>query len=224
MSASPPLRPSRALVLLVIASAVLGGALLLHSEYEAPIRAAARDYLSYRRVLRYQDVLRAAADESGVEAELLAAIMVSESSGRLDVVSKKGAMGLFQLSEVTATWRAELLGLEKPSREQLLSDPLLNARLGADNMAWLLRTFDGNELRALCAYNAGIGTLKKLTDAAGGWEAWRAKGEASGRSEILAYGKRVLRYRDEFRERGLFEEEPADRADDQARMGSSGAP
>ena len=196
----------------------------MHSEYEAPIRAAARDYLSYRRVLRYRAVLRTAADESGVEPELLAAIMVKESSGKLDAVSNRGAMGLFQLSEITAAWRAETLGLEKPTREQLLSDPLLNARLGADNMAWLLRTFDGDELRALCAYNAGTGTLKKLTDAAGGWEAWRAKGERSGRSEILTYSQRVLRYRDEFRERGLFEEERAERADDEAKVGSSGAP
>ena len=90
--------------------------------------------------------------------------MHSESSGRVGVVSPRGAMGLFQLSTVTAEWRAELMGLPRPTKEQLLSDALLNARLGADNMAWLLETFDGDELRALCAYNAGTGTLKRLSD------------------------------------------------------------
>ncbi len=194
---------------LVVAVIVVAGLFVATSYEELPqtIQAAARDYLSYRRVLRHEDVLERAAEESGVDVHLLAAIMVCESGGRLDAVSPAGALGLFQVSMVTAKWRAELLGLPEPTREQLLSDAWLNARLGADNMAWLLRTFDGNELRALCAYNAGTGTLKRLVDGAGGWAAWRERGETSGRSEILNYGKKVLRYRDEFAERGLFEED-----------------
>jgi len=199
--------PPRSVLLL----AVLGVAGLLawrsYATLEEPIREVARDYLALRRVQRHHDVLRAAGEESGVDPHLLAALMVCESSGRVDAVSKAGALGLFQLSTVTAEWRAENLGLEKPTREQLLSDALLNARLGADNLAWLLRTFDGDELRALCAYNAGARKLKRLTDAEGGWEAWRAKGEESGRSEILAYAERVLRMRDDFLRRGLFEKE-----------------
>jgi soluble lytic murein transglycosylase-like protein len=176
--------------------------------YRAPtLRAAARDYLAPRIVLRHEDVIRSAAEESGVDPNLLAAIMFAESSGRPGAVSSKGALGLFQLSVVTAKWRAEELGLPEPTREQLLSDTLLNARLGADNMAWLLDTYGDDELRAACAYNAGYGLLRRLTDAAGGWRAWREQGEASGRSEILAYGKKVLHYRDEFRRRGLFEPE-----------------
>ena len=93
--------------------------------------------------------------------------MVAESSGDVDAVSRAGAMGLFQLSRVTATWRAQELGIPEPSDEELLSDPLLNARLGADNIAWLLRTYDGDERRALCAYNAGARKLKLLCQAQG---------------------------------------------------------
>jgi soluble lytic murein transglycosylase len=175
-------------------------------EVERPVRAAVRDYLSFRRVERYEDVLRVAALESGVDPCLLAAVMVCESGGRLGARSGKGALGLFQLTLVSARWRAQELGLEEPSEEELLVDPLLNARLGADNLAWLLRTYDGDVERALCAYNAGARRMKELSDAAGGWQRWRDERERSGSSSILAYAHRVLHYRDELRARGFFAE------------------
>ena len=175
-------------------------------EYEAPVRAAVRDYLSFQRVERYEDVLRVAALESDVDPCLLAAVMIAESGGRVGARSPRGALGLFQLSPVSARWRAQELGLPEPSVEELLGDPLLNARLGADNLAWLLRTYDGDVERALCAYNAGARRLKELGDAAGGWGRWRDERERTGTSAILAYAHRVLHYRDELRARGFFAE------------------
>jgi len=175
-------------------------------EYEAPVRAAVRDYLSFQRVEGYEDVLRVAALESDVDPCLLAAVMIVESGGRISVRSSAGALGLFQLSPTSAKWRAQELGLPEPTEEGLLSDPLLNTRLGADNLAWLLRTYDGDVERALCAYNAGARRLKQLTDAAGGWERWREERERAGTSSILAYAHRVLHYRDELLARGFFGE------------------
>ena len=177
-------------------------------DLSAPVKytkAAMRDWAYEVRVKNHAEVLRIAAEESGVDPYLLAGIMVAESSGRVDAVSSAGALGLFQLAPVTASWRAEKLGLEKPTREELLSDPLLNARLGADNMAWLLDTYSGDVVRALCAYNCGARKLKRLTDAAGGWEDWRDQRERSGDSELIAYARKVLRYRDAFREQELLE-------------------
>jgi soluble lytic murein transglycosylase-like protein len=176
-------------------------------KYTEQVEAAVRDHLSYQRVIRYREELRLASEESGVDPYLLSAIMVSESSGRLGAVSSKGAMGLFQLSRTTATWRAERLGLPTPTDEQLLSDPLLNARLGADNVAWLLDTFDGDVVRAMCAYNAGARRMKEIAADEGGWEAWRATHEVAGDSDILKHAFKIVRYRDEFRDRGLFEED-----------------
>ncbi len=172
---------------------------------ETPLKQVARDYLAFERVRRHADVLAQASEESGVDAYLLAAIMVAESSGRVNAKSSKGAMGLFQVSRTTATWRAEKLGLEAPTEEELLSDPLLNARLGADNMAWLLDSYDGNVDRALVAYNAGMGKLSSLEREAGGWHAWRAEREAAGDSQLLGYVNKVNRYRDMFREDRLFD-------------------
>jgi len=202
------LRPVVLLVVVVGVGAVTALAWrIAPRRYTQPVEAAVRDHLSYRRVIRYHEELRLASEESGVDPYLLSAIMVSESSGRLGAVSSKGAMGLFQLSRTTATWRAEGLGLPVPTDEQLLSDPLLNARLGADNVAWLLDTFDGDVVRAMCAYNAGARRMKELAADEGGWEAWLATHERAGDSDILKHAFKIVRYRDEFRDRGLFEED-----------------
>jgi len=174
--------------------------------YETPVKAAVRDYLSFRRVERYEDVLRVAALESDVEPCLLAAVMVAESSGRPAVKSSAGALGLFQLTMTSARWRAQLLGLPEPTEEALLADPLLNARLGADHLKWLLETDDGDVERALCAYNCGPRRLKEISEAAGGWTRWRDERTRSGSSQILNYAHRVLHYRDELFRRGFFPE------------------
>ena len=192
------------LVPAVVAGALLGW--VAWSEYRVPVRAAVRDYLAFRRVDGYEDVLRVAASESGVEPCLLAAVMLAESSGRLSVRSSAGALGLFQLTLTSARWRAELLGLPEPTEEELLTDPLLNARLGADHLDWLLDTYDGDVERALCAYNAGPRRLKEIVDAVGGWERWREERTRSGNSQILNYAHRVLHYRDELFQRGYFPE------------------
>jgi soluble lytic murein transglycosylase len=222
VSASAP-RLGRLLCVLALAAGVAWAA---WREYEEPVRAALRDYLSFQRVERYEDVLRVAALESDVDPCLLAALMIAESGGRIGARSSKGALGLFQLSPVSARWRAQELGLPAPSEEELLSDPLLNARLGADNLAWLLGTYDGDVERALCAYNAGARRLKELADAAGGWQRWRDERERSGTSSILAYAHRVLHYRDELRARAFFSEfyAPAPGPDAEAEGGVRAAP
>jgi soluble lytic murein transglycosylase len=136
--------------------------------------------------------------------------------------SSAGALGLFQLTLTSARWRAELLGLPEPSEAELLSDPLLNARLGADHLDWLLETYDGDVERALCAYNAGPRRLKEIVEAAGGWERWRDERTASGTSQILNYAHRVLHYRDELLERGYFPEFYRPEPDELARPTAQG--
>jgi hypothetical protein len=145
-------------------------------------------------------------DDQHLHHMLKRALMIAESSGRVGARSSANALGLFQLTMTSAKWRAQVLGLPEPTEEQLLSDPLLSARLGADNLAWLLDTYDGDVERALCAYNAGARRMKELSDAAGGWQRWRDERERSGGSEILAYAHKVLHTRDELRGRGFFPE------------------
>lgn len=196
---------ARVFVLLAFLAAGAFAAKGLWSELVEPAaRPVVRDYLAFRRAERFRDELLAAARESGVDPNLLAAIMVVESGGRVDARSTKDALGLFQVTLDTALWRAEILGLERPTEAQLLSDAALNARLGADTFAWLLETFDGDVERALIAYNVGSRRLATLVREAGSWEAWRAERARDGDSELLQYAARVLDYRGRFVERGLF--------------------
>lgn len=206
-SGAPRHRPSAARIAILVALLVAAGlgARETWSGYVEPVvRPKVRDYLAFARVERYVDELTFAAEESGIDPEFLAAVMFVESGGRLSARSSKDALGLFQLTMTTAVWRAEKLGLPKPTEEDVLSDARLNIRLGANNLRWLLDTFDGNEERALIAYNTGTGRLARMVREKGSWEAWRAERAAAGDSQLLAYAAKVLAYRDSFRERGLF--------------------
>ncbi len=162
-----------------------------------------------RRVEEHAAIVREAAQESGVDPCLLAGIMYVESRGRVDAVSSADALGLFQLKVAAAGDSAKRLRLPPPTREELLSDPLLNTRLAASHVAWLYR-HEGPDLeRVLVAYNAGRGRLKEWVRDAGGWTAWRDQRMRDGRSETLQYARDVLDFAARFRERGTVARAPA---------------
>ncbi|MEW6073374.1 MAG: transglycosylase SLT domain-containing protein [Planctomycetota bacterium] len=202
----------RLLVLGALLLAVVAGLLAVGAP--ARLEAVVRSYLAEERVRRWRAELLFAAEESGVDPYLLAALMLRESSGRVDARSPKGALGLFQLRPITYEWRARELGLPPPTEEELLRDGLLNARLGANNLRWLLDTFDGDAERALVAYNLGTRRLKELCDAAGGWEAWRVARLEAGDSNLLAFAARILAMQEQLRAKGVLAAEegggPAD--------------
>lgn len=156
-----------------------------------------------QRVESHAEVIRAAALEARVDPNLLAAIMLSESGGRVDAVSRVDALGLFQLMLPTAQERARVLRLPEPTREDLLSDALLNARLAASYLRWLDRRYDGHLEQMLIAYNAGPGRLGRWIREAGSYHAWRAEREVAGNSDVLRYAAKVAHFRDVFAERGV---------------------
>jgi len=157
-----------------------------------------------RRVEGHADAIRAAALESRVDPCLLAGIMYVESRGQVDAVSSADALGLFQLKVAAAGDSAKRLKIATPTRADLLSDPVLNARLAASHVAWLYR-HEGPDLeRILVAYNAGRGKLKQLISDSGSFDAWRAKRDRDGRSETLQYARDVLLFADRFRDRGAI--------------------
>jgi soluble lytic murein transglycosylase-like protein len=156
-----------------------------------------------KRVESHAGILCAAAAESGLDPSLLAGLMYVESRGDVAAVSNKGALGLFQLMPSAASDSAKRLRLKEPSREELLSDPLLNARLAAAHLSWLYR-FEGPDMeRVLVAYNAGRGTLARMIKDEGGWSRWRAAHAKKQDSETLTYAQEVLDFADRFRRRGI---------------------
>lgn len=169
-----------------------------------PVLAEVRYRSGVHRVEAHLEAIRYAAVESDVEPNLLAAVMLAESGGRVGAVSPVGAMGLYQLMLPTAQERARILKLPVPTREDLLSDASLNTRLGASYLRWLDGYYDGDLEKMLIAYNAGPGRLKQWSEEAGSYEAWHAGRVEAGNSGVLRYVRTVTGYRDRFELRGVI--------------------
>ncbi len=103
--------------------------------------------------LRHEDIIRQQAADKGVPADLIAAVIYRESHFR-DQTSSAGARGLMQITPQTAQIIERLSGGSTFTQSDL-ADPDLNIRYGTYYLAYLLDKFDGNEIAALAAYNAG---------------------------------------------------------------------
>ncbi|NDY89895.1 lytic transglycosylase domain-containing protein [Ideonella sp. TBM-1] len=106
-----------------------------------------------------QPVLREAARATGVDAELLKAIIAVESGYRQGLVSPRGAIGLMQITPVTADRYATPQERQRPAEERLL-EPRTNVLTGARMLADLSRRLGGIDL-ALAAWNAGEGRVRR---------------------------------------------------------------
>ncbi len=97
-----------------------------------------------------EDALQKASSATGLDLNLLKAVMQQESGGNSNAVSSAGAKGLMQLIDSTAAQ----VGVEDPF------DPHQNALGGAIYLKKQLERF-GNIKLALAAYNAGPEAVAK---------------------------------------------------------------
>ncbi len=104
-------------------------------------------------VRRHAEVVVRAAARHGVDADLLASMLLIESGGDPEAESPAGASGLMQIMPATARRIAEVRGIDAPGPKQLV-DPELNVDLGAWYLARQLERF-GEPHLAVAAYNAG---------------------------------------------------------------------
>jgi peptidoglycan lytic transglycosylase len=103
--------------------------------------------------LRHEDIIRQQAAEKGVPADLIAAVIYSESRFR-DQTSHAGARGLMQITPATAKLIERLSGGQTFNFEDL-SNPDINIRYGTYYLRYLIDKFGDNVVAALAAYNAG---------------------------------------------------------------------
>jgi len=106
---------------------------------------------TYKQV---QHHLREASQTSGIDFELLKALIATESGFDAGAVSPKGAVGLMQVMPATAE-RYGVVGDRKSPVGRKLADPRTNIRTGTKYLRALLDMFDGRVELALAAYNAG---------------------------------------------------------------------
>lgn len=95
-------------------------------------------------------IVQEAAERTGLSPDLISAVIRTESGYRPDAVSRTGAKGLMQLMPGTA----RALGVTEPF------DARQNVLGGSEYLAQQLAHF-GSVEKALAAYNAGPGAVKK---------------------------------------------------------------
>jgi soluble lytic murein transglycosylase len=142
--------------------------------------------------LHHEDVIRQQAAEKGVDAALIAAVIYAESKFS-DQTSSAGARGLMQITPETAK---EIERHSGGTTFELndLSDPEINIRYGTFVLRELLERYDGDEVAALAAYNAGPGNVDK-------WGGSDLTLDAIPFPETRAYVAEVLEKRKAYRDK-----------------------
>jgi soluble lytic murein transglycosylase len=137
----------------VVAAVALGagiGVLLSSGEFDRAIR-------EFTLPLRHDDIIRQQAADKEVDASLIAAVIYAESRFR-DQTSHADARGLMQITPATANEIESRSGGTTFKLEDL-SDPQINISYGTFYLSGLLERYDGNQVAALAAYNAGPGNV-----------------------------------------------------------------
>jgi soluble lytic murein transglycosylase len=142
--------------------------------------------------LRHEDIIRQQAREKEVDAALIAAVIYAESKFE-DRTSSAGARGLMQITPETAE------DVERHSGGTTftvndLSDPEINIRYGTFRLRELLDRYEGDEVAALAAYNAGPGNVDK-------WGGSELTLDAIPFPETRGYVAEVLEKREEYRDK-----------------------
>lgn len=135
-------------------------------DFEGPVRYSPQEI--QRAITFYAKRYR-------LDPALLHAVIKTESDYRQDAVSRKGAIGLMQLTPETAA----------TLRVADVYDSLQNIRGGARQLRHLLNLYEGDLPLALAAYNAGVHRVKG--------------GKIPRIRETRSYVRKVLRHYEHYR-------------------------
>ena len=96
----------------------------------------------------------------GVDPDLVAAIIKTESNFDPYAISRKEARGLMQISPITGKWAAKELKRKNFYLEELFVTDI-NIQMGCWYVQKLNQQFDGDIRLILAAYNGGSGNVSK---------------------------------------------------------------
>ncbi len=106
--------------------------------------------------LTYKEQITNYSKEFSLNPHLIFAVVKVESSFNKNAVSSKGAKGLMQITEPTASFIASMLG----EINYDLFDVATNVRFGTKYISYLLNKFNSLDT-AIVAYNAGEGNVAR---------------------------------------------------------------
>jgi soluble lytic murein transglycosylase len=143
--------------------------------------------------LEHEDIIRQQAQEKGVDAALIAAVIYTESKFVAGAESGAGARGLMQVTPEAAKDIARHSGATTFHTSDL-SNPEINIKYGTFLLAERIEEYEGNVAAALASYNAGPGPVEK-------WGGDQLKVENITYPETRAYVELVLERQKEYREK-----------------------
>lgn len=108
--------------------------------------------------LRYEGYIEQYSDEYGLDKYLVMSLIKAESNYIYDAHSGL-ARGLMQITDETAIWISEKLGIEFKNDD--LDNPATNINMGCYYLKYLTDYYNGDTTLALAAYNAGMGNVNK---------------------------------------------------------------
>lgn len=122
----------------------------------------------------HQELVSQYSREYKVDPYLVLAVIRTESRFYSHAKSKVGARGLMQIMPETGEWIAKQMKIAEYTADKLYQPPY-NIPMGIWYLAYLERSFDGNLVQMLAAYNAGENKVRK----------WLSEGTWSGRQQDL---------------------------------------
>jgi soluble lytic murein transglycosylase len=146
--------------------------------------------------LRHEDIIRQQATTKGLDPALIAAVIYQETKFR-DRTSSAGAKGLMQLMPGTAEFIAHKSGGTSFELRDL-GTPQINIAYGSWYLRYLIGRYDGNQVLAIAAYNAGEDNVDRWVANAGGATSFNADQDIPF-PETRAYVQGVLEKRAAYR-------------------------
>lgn len=107
---------------------------------------------SLKRIEKYESIIEKMSEKFDVDSKLIKSVILAESAGNANAVSKAKAKGLMQLMDGTA----KEMGVNNSF------DPAKNIYGGTKYLGRLLRQYSGNVELSLAAYNAGPSNVDKF--------------------------------------------------------------
>ncbi len=110
---------------------------------------------------KYKEVVIEEAVSLGVDPYLVFAVIKRESRFNKKAVSSKGAKGLMQIMDSTASDVIRTNPNVLSNEDYDIFEPEINISVGVRYLKQLIDRYNGDVVIALCAYNAGLGNVDK---------------------------------------------------------------